>query len=454
MFLILGVLIVSFVIFSQQNTTNSEEIPIATCPICATITPSPTVTLTPTLSYEEKGSIFATAQAQRTITATIPPNYPTPAFPEGNRENGLSIGLDPRFTKVVNETIIGKYIIREWSYSYERLKFVTISALGQEQFIPSHSGNKTVAKIDDASGTDLTGDGNLEVVIRYHEDGNGANKCDYISIYSLHEDGPVLVLDRARSCTSVLSPDGMGTGSYIDFFEDLNKDGKFEFIAHVHHWPDDTEGKIQVWQYNAEENTYKLVNFEEANNLSPYEGYANQLFGPQMVSEKAGDVRWLWLMSYPEKAEVALTEILRYSGEKYISLIYKLNGSYLGHVFFSPVTLMNHDEDFKIMGLISMSIYDEYLNWNQEAKTELIKAGVEEARIQGYDAVVLFGDPDFYSGFGFVPAIDYGIQAEYELPDETFMILALKENALVNAEGVVKYPEAFWMIKLAKDQEK
>jgi len=60
-----------------------------------------------------------------------------------------------------------------------------------------------------------------------------------------------------------------------------------------------------------------------------------------------------------------------------------------------------------------------------------------------YDAVVVLGHPEYYPRFGFTPSLNYGIQSEYDVPAEVFMVKELKEGALADCRGIIKYHEEF-----------
>jgi putative acetyltransferase len=75
--------------------------------------------------------------------------------------------------------------------------------------------------------------------------------------------------------------------------------------------------------------------------------------------------------------------------------------------------------------------------------SRLVKAGIVECRNAGYDCVVVLGHPTYYPRFGFVPACQYGIKSEYEVPDEAFMILALPEGVLRDRGGLARYQPEF-----------
>ena len=60
----------------------------------------------------------------------------------------------------------------------------------------------------------------------------------------------------------------------------------------------------------------------------------------------------------------------------------------------------------------------------------LVKAGIQQCISEGYDVIVVLGHPNYYPKFGFVPSVNYGIKSEYEVPEDVFMVLELKESAL------------------------
>jgi len=74
--------------------------------------------------------------------------------------------------------------------------------------------------------------------------------------------------------------------------------------------------------------------------------------------------------------------------------------------------------------------------------SKLIREGLERCRQAGYDAVVVLGDPAYYSRFGFVRAADFGLQNEYGVHDE-FMVLPLRRGALDGVSGMVTYLPEF-----------
>jgi putative acetyltransferase len=77
------------------------------------------------------------------------------------------------------------------------------------------------------------------------------------------------------------------------------------------------------------------------------------------------------------------------------------------------------------------------------AGTRLIDAGLQECGKAGYEAVVVLGHADYYPRFGFIPAINFGIKSEYDVPPEVFTLMELHKDALKGVTGTVKYQQTF-----------
>jgi putative acetyltransferase len=75
--------------------------------------------------------------------------------------------------------------------------------------------------------------------------------------------------------------------------------------------------------------------------------------------------------------------------------------------------------------------------------SQLVRAGLEACRHLGHEVIVVLGHPDYYPRFGFIPAKPKDIDCEFEVPDEAWMILELKEGALAGRRGTVKFQTEF-----------
>lgn len=71
-----------------------------------------------------------------------------------------------------------------------------------------------------------------------------------------------------------------------------------------------------------------------------------------------------------------------------------------------------------------------------------IRAGLNAARKEGENLVVVLGHAEYYPRFGFDRASLLGISAPFEVPDENLMALALDSSAPV-PQGPIRYAAAF-----------
>lgn len=56
--------------------------------------------------------------------------------------------------------------------------------------------------------------------------------------------------------------------------------------------------------------------------------------------------------------------------------------------------------------------------------------------------MVVVGHPEYYPRFGFEPAADHGVLAQWEVPPEAWMVHRLPAY-VHEARGLVRYPAAF-----------
>lgn len=160
--------------------------------------------------------------------------------------------------------------------------------------------------------------------------------------------------------------------------------------------------------------------------------------------EKITDKEYIWKVNqeaFNGVEEANLVNALRDSGCPQISLVAEIDHEVVGHILFTPVTLSENHGDLKLIGLAPMAVLNRYQR--KGIGTELVKAGLQRCKEQGYDAVVVLGHPTYYPRFGFVPAKQFGIRSEYDVPNDVFMILELTPGSLSGQHGTIHYHEAF-----------
>lgn len=145
--------------------------------------------------------------------------------------------------------------------------------------------------------------------------------------------------------------------------------------------------------------------------------------------------------AFPTDSEARLVDILRANGKAiYSFVVVNEQDEVLGHVLYSPVTTPLPSNG---LGLAPVAVKPEFQN--QGIGSKLIRASLIEVKADGYNFVVLLGDPDYYQRFGFQTASTFGLQNEYGV-DEEFMILNLSGREL--PRGLVRYVEEFGMFSV------
>ena len=139
-------------------------------------------------------------------------------------------------------------------------------------------------------------------------------------------------------------------------------------------------------------------------------------------------------------SEAILVDALREHAEPYVSLVAELDGILVGHIMFSPVSLSGNPA-LMLMGLGPMAVVPEHQR--EGIGSALIREGLERCRQLGVKGVVVLGHPAYYPRFSFRPSTQFGIDSEYEVPEEVFMIMELEAGALNGKTGRISYHAAF-----------
>ncbi|HYH86672.1 MAG TPA: N-acetyltransferase [Pyrinomonadaceae bacterium] len=139
--------------------------------------------------------------------------------------------------------------------------------------------------------------------------------------------------------------------------------------------------------------------------------------------------------------EADLVDALRENEPRHISLVADDDGRVVGHIFFSPVTVESSAGDWAAMGLAPMAVLPEFQG--RGVGSGLVREGLAECLRAGHEVVVVLGHADYYPRFGFTPARSLGIECEFPVPEENFMVAELKDGALAGRKGKVRYRPEF-----------
>lgn len=143
----------------------------------------------------------------------------------------------------------------------------------------------------------------------------------------------------------------------------------------------------------------------------------------------------------PDEAD--LVDALRAAGRASLSLVAAEAGRVVGHILFSPVTIepVGGGDPVPALGLAPMAVRPELQR--KGIGSRLVRAGLEGCRFLGHERMLVLGHPEFYPRFGFVPASRFGLSCAWDVPNDVFMALELRPEALSGLAGHVRYAPEF-----------
>ena len=144
-------------------------------------------------------------------------------------------------------------------------------------------------------------------------------------------------------------------------------------------------------------------------------------------------IRGILLAAFPGPDEADLVEQLRVDGDSAIELVAEDGGRIVGHILFSPV-----HAPFRALALAPVAVAPD--RQGEGIGSALIEAGHAIAREQGWEAIFVVGEHEYYRRFGYDPALAAGFASPYA--GGYFMALAL-HGALPTDTGDVRHAPAF-----------
>jgi putative acetyltransferase len=143
--------------------------------------------------------------------------------------------------------------------------------------------------------------------------------------------------------------------------------------------------------------------------------------------------------AFAEDTEAHLVDQLRDNGHSLLSLVADEDGQVIGHLMFSPMTIVGPERSWDAVCLAPLAVTPS--RQRSGVGGQLMRAGLEELRVAGHRAVILLGHPGYYPRFGFRPAREYGLH--FQDDRDAFMALELYTGALVGVSGDVKFSPEF-----------
>ena len=164
--------------------------------------------------------------------------------------------------------------------------------------------------------------------------------------------------------------------------------------------------------------------------------------------DDAPAIRIVQEQAFNEEDEARVVDMLRCSGSIVLSLVAVAAGRIVGHVLFSPATVESSSVDSRWTALGPIGVAPDHQG--RGIGSRLVWEGLARCRLDGWDGVVLLGDPGYYARFGFVRASNHGLTCVYG-DGPAFQVLELRQGALEQVVGTVRFAPEF--DEFAPDEE-
>ena len=137
--------------------------------------------------------------------------------------------------------------------------------------------------------------------------------------------------------------------------------------------------------------------------------------------------------AFGRRGEADLVDRLREDGSVAVSLVALDEEEIVGHVLLSKM-----GAPFAALGLAPLAVRPD--RQHSGIGSQLVRAALERANNEGWRAVFVLGDPEYYRRFGFDVSLASGFHSPHAGPH--FMVLALKGELPVSA-GAISYARPF-----------
>lgn len=122
-----------------------------------------------------------------------------------------------------------------------------------------------------------------------------------------------------------------------------------------------------------------------------------------------------------------------------LDFVAELDGKIVGHIIYSNAHILQPDGvKVDVLNFGPISVLPELQR--RGIGSALMLHSIEQAKAQGYGAILFFGHAEYYPRFGFVQAKEFGITDFDGQNSPYFMAMELKEGYLKDVSG--KYIEA------------
>jgi putative acetyltransferase len=150
-------------------------------------------------------------------------------------------------------------------------------------------------------------------------------------------------------------------------------------------------------------------------------------------------VRALHRAAFGGDVEADLVDRLHADGDALFGLVAERNGQIAGHILFSRLPIETRDIVIQAAALAPLAVLPEWQG--QGIGAALVERGLSLCQERGIAAVVVLGDPAYYTRFGFRAETAARLQTPWSGPH--LMAIELAPSSLGAEAGIASYPAAF-----------
>ena len=118
-----------------------------------------------------------------------------------------------------------------------------------------------------------------------------------------------------------------------------------------------------------------------------------------------------------------------------LALVAEEQGGIVGYVMLTETHVEGVEGGAPVLLLAPICVAPE--RHSKNVGTTLMHEVFRRAVAQGYDAIFLAGNPNYYTRFGFLPTVSFGIDHTMPVPDKCIMALELVPGALAGRKGTI-----------------
>ena len=155
-------------------------------------------------------------------------------------------------------------------------------------------------------------------------------------------------------------------------------------------------------------------------------------------------IRHINIAAFGRDVEASLVDALRDDGSVVVSLVAELYGEIVGHILFSPVSIMTTSVAVIALSLAPMAVLPRHQRMGIGSR--LVEEGLEVCRNRGDRIVVVLGHPEFYPRFGFSAELAASLESPFG-GGKAWMALELATGSLAGIQGRVEYAPPFQMFE-------